>query len=73
LTAFCFDLGNSATNLHLEGKETAMPVQTFLILLTSVIAVAGASVALLWALGVNVIWLGLATLLLSLMVRKLRW
>jgi hypothetical protein len=71
--AFCFDLGNPAPSLHLEGKETAMPLQTYLILLISVLAAAGASVTLLWALGVNVIWLGLAALLVSLMVRQLKW
>jgi hypothetical protein len=70
--AFCFDLGNPAPNLHLGRKETAMPLQTYLILLISVLAAAGASVTLLWAGGVNVIRLGLAALLLSLMVRQLK-
>ena len=50
-----------------------MPVQTYLIVIISVLTVAAASLALLWSFGVNVIWLGLVALLASLMVRKLKW
>ncbi len=50
-----------------------MPVQTFLTLLAVVIAAAGITIYLAVWLGLNFLWLGLAALLLSLVVRKLKW
>ena len=47
-----------------------MPVKTFLILLLSVIAAAGATVALVFWLGLSVAWLGIAALLAALAVRR---
>ena len=50
-----------------------MPLQTYLILLITVIAVAGVTVAMFWALGVNQIWLGLVAIVLALLVRTAGW
>lgn len=50
-----------------------MPAQTFLILLVSVIAVAGLTIVLVWSFGLSFLWLGLAALLLTLALRKLKW
>ena len=50
-----------------------MPAQTYLILLVSIIAAAGLTIALAWAFGLNFLWLGIAALLLTLAVRTLKW
>jgi hypothetical protein len=50
-----------------------MPIHTYLILLFTVIAVAGVTIAMFWALGVNQIWLGLAAVALALLVRTVGW
>lgn len=47
-----------------------MPAQTFLILLVSVLAAAGATVALVWAIGISFAWLGLGALGAALAVRR---
>ena len=50
-----------------------MPVRTFLTLLFTVIAAAGGSVGLFWLLGINIMWLGLAAIVLTLLIRLARW
>ena len=50
-----------------------MPLGIFLTLLVTVLAAAGATVALIWVLGINVLWLGLVAVLLALLIRFVRW
>ena len=54
-------------------EECVMPVTPSLILLISVIAAAGVTIALVWAMGLNLLWLGLAALVLALLVRTVPW
>ncbi len=49
-----------------------MPMQTYLFLLTAVIAGAGATVALAYAQDLNFLWLGLAALTLAFVIRRIR-
>ena len=60
-------LGKPWAKVHLEGKETVMPV---LILLVAVVAAAGVTIALAYVLGLNFVWLGLAAMLAALAVRR---
>lgn len=50
-----------------------MPIYVFAALVLTVIAVAGATIALIWAAGINLVWLGLAAVLASLLVRRGKW
>ncbi len=50
-----------------------MPIQTFLSLIAVVIAAAGMTIGLAYALGLSLVWLGLAALVLALVVRGLKW
>ena len=50
-----------------------MPLNTYLILLVAVVAAAGATIALVWATGFNLFWLGLAALGLAFLIRKVKW
>ena len=50
-----------------------MPLNTYLIVLIGVVAAAGATIALFWAMGFNLLWLGLAALVLTLVIRKVKW
>ena len=72
--AFCFGLGIQRVSLHLSiVEESVMPLNTYLILLVAVVAAAGASIALVWAMGFNLFWLGLAALGLTFLIRKVKW
>ena len=50
-----------------------MPLNAYLILLIAVVASAGVTIALFWAMGFNLVWLGLAALVLALLARKVTW
>ena len=71
--AFCFGLGIQRVSLHLWLEESPMPLNTYLIVLIGVVAAAGATIALFWAMGFNLLWLGLAALVLTLVIRKVKW
>ena len=50
-----------------------MPLTTYLILLTAVITAAAATIALFWATGFHLAWLGLIAVLLALLIRARKW
>ena len=71
--AFCFGLGIQRPSIHLSHEESVMPLNAYLILLIAVVASAGVTIALFWAMGFNLVWLGLAALVLALLARKVTW
>ena len=50
-----------------------MPIPTFLLLVATVILAAGITLALVYALGLSLLWFGLAAMVLTLVVRGLAW
>ncbi len=70
---FALELGNPRLKDHVEGKEYQMPPRTFLILIVTLVAAAGLTIVLFSLLGLNWVWLGFAALVLTLVVRRLRW
>ena len=49
-----------------------MPVTTYLVLLLSVLAAAGATIALVWGMGISLAWIGLAAIALAFLVHKVK-
>jgi hypothetical protein len=55
------------------GKEIIMPAHVFAILIGAVLCAAAGTVFLAAVMGWNPMWLGLIALMLSMLVRKLKW